>query len=131
MSAFFGIEESNAVNYIEWGKFCIPNHPSGEQDTHGVVSPIRNQDVVFIKHCETTSDFHIKAVGIVRSDYAVETNHLSCLPVEWVWHGDKVPINVDEVEPLSSAQFYEEHNILVQREIENLLPEKYRLSQTW
>lgn len=131
MSAFFGIEESNAQNYIEWGQFCIPNHPDGQMDTHAIVSPIRNQDVVFIKHSGSESDFHIKAVGIVRSDYFVDTNSLNCLPVEWVWQGDKVPVNVDEVVPLSSAQFYEEHNILIQREIDNLLPEKYRMTQRW
>ncbi len=37
----------------------------------------------------------------------------------------------DESVPLNSKALYEEHNILVQREIIDLLPDKYRLPQEW
>ena len=131
MSAFFGIDVLNAKDFIERGVLCIPHHADGKLDLHAVVSPIRNQDVVFIKHCASQSVLHIKAVGVVQSDYASESSQWTCLPVDWVWVGEKVPLNVDEVVHLNSEPFYEEHNILVQMEIFDLLPEKYRKSSTW
>ncbi len=131
MAAFFGIDEENANDFINRGMLCIPHHLDGKLDLHAVVSPIRNQDIVFIKHCASQLSLHISAIGVVQSDYLSESNEWTCLPVDWVWQGEKVPMNVDEVVPLCQEPFYEEHNIMVQREIVDLLPDKYRLPQPW
>ena len=98
---------------------------------HGVVSPIKNEDLVFIKQCTPQSSLHIKAVGVVRSDFPVRADSEVCLPVEWVWQGERVLENLDEVLAQCGEALYEEHNILVQREIIDLLPEKYQLRQAW
>ena len=129
MAAFFGVDEHEAQGFIDRHVVCFPHTASGKLDVHAIVSPIKNEDIVFIKQCTPQLDLSIKAVGIVRSDYPVESNLGVCLPVDWVWQGEKVPLNPDEVQPLCRAALYEEHNILVQREIIDLLPENYRLSQ--
>jgi hypothetical protein len=131
MAAFFGIDEHEAQGFIDRHVVCIPHTASGELDVHGIVSPIKNEDIVFIKHCTPQLDILIKAVGVVRSDYPVDSNLGVCLPVDWVWQGEKTPANPDEVQSLCSEALYEEHNILVQREILDLLPDRYRLPQEW
>lgn len=129
MTAFFGIEERDAQGFFNKGIVCVPHSPDGKPDVHGTVSAIRNEDIVFIKRCAPRSSLHIKAVGIVRSDFTTESDPGICSPVEWVWRGEKVLENFDEELSLCGNALYEEHNILVQREIINLLPEKYRLPQ--
>lgn len=127
MTAIFGIEECNAQGFIDKGVVCYPHSPDGKSDLHGVVSAIKNEDVVFIKHCTPQSSLRIKAVGVVLSDYPTESDLGTCLPVEWVWQGEKILESFDEVLSLCGNALYEEHNVLVQREIINLLPEKYQL----
>lgn len=129
MTAFFGIEERDAQGFLEKNIVCYPHSPDGKLDLHSIVSSIRNADFVFIKHCTPESSLHIKAVGVVQSDYPIESNPGICLPVEWVWQGEKILENVDEVLSLCGNALYEEHNISVQREIIDLLPEKYQLPQ--
>jgi len=129
MTAIFGIEECNAQGFIDKDIVCYPHSPDGKLDLHGIVSAIKNEDIVFIKHCTPQSSLHIKAVGVVLSDYPTESDLGICLPVEWVWQGEKVLENFGEVLSLCGNALYEEHNVLVQREIINLLPEKYRLPQ--
>jgi hypothetical protein len=131
MTAIFGIEEHNAEGFIDKGIVCYPHSPDGESDLHSIVSAIRNEDIVFIKRCTPKSSLHIKAVGVVRSDYPNESGLGICLPVEWVWQGEKVLDDFDEILSLCGNALYEEHNIMVQREIINLLPEKYKLPQEW
>ena len=131
MAAFFGIDEHEAQGFIDHHVVCIPHTRDGELDLHAIVSPIKNEDIVFIKRCTPQLELSIKAIGVVRSEYPVESNMGVCLPVDWVWQGEKVPVNPDEVQSLCSEALYEEHNILVQREIIDLLPEKYRLPQEW
>ena len=131
MAAFFGIDEFIALNFIDRNMLCIPKRADGKLDLHAVVSPIRNQDIVFIKHCASDSSLHIKAVGVVQSNYLTESSFGACMPVKWVWQGEMVPLNVDEVVPLSSEPLYEEHNIMVQREIFDLLPDEDHFPQTW
>jgi hypothetical protein len=131
MTAFFGIEEHNAQGFLDKNIVCLPRSPDGKPDLHSIVSPIKNEDIVFIKHCNTKSTLHIKAIGVVLSDYPTESDLGICLPVDWVWRGEKVMENFGEVLLLSGAPLYEEHNILVQREIINLLPGKYQLPQEW
>ncbi len=128
MAAFFGIEERNAQGFIDKSIVCLPHSPDGKLDLHSVVSAIKNEDIVFIKRCAPFSSLHIKAVGVVRSDYPNESSPDVCLPVEWVWQGEKVLENFDEILSLCGNALYEEHNILVQREIIDLLPQRYQLS---
>ncbi len=130
MATFFGIDEHNAQGFIDKGVVCIPRAPDGKFELHAIVSRIRNDDVVFIKHCTPQMSLHIKAVGIVQSDYPMQSEEGVCLPVNWVWQGEKVPENFDEVLALCGEPLYEEHNISVQREIIDLLPESYRLHRS-
>ncbi len=129
MTAFFGIDERDAQGFIDHNMVCYPLSPGGSPDLHNIVSSIRNSDLVFIKHCTPASSLHIKAVGVVLSDYPSESEQGACLPVEWVWRGEKVLEEFDEVLSLCGEPLYEEHNIVVQREIIDLLPEKYQLHQ--
>jgi len=127
MSTFFGFDERNAQGFIEKNMVCMPHLPDGQLDVHAIVSPVRHQDVVFIKHTSPDSTLHIKAVGIVKSEFPNDEAREVCLPVEWLWQGEKVLENLDEVLALSGNPLYEEHNIQVQRELIDLLPEKYQL----
>jgi hypothetical protein len=131
MSAIFGIEERNAQGCIEKGIICLPRLPDGKSDLHGTVSPIKNDDIVFIKHCTTPSSLQIKAIGVVHSDFPAKSDVDLCLPVEWVWLGKKVIENFDEKLLSCGSTLYEEHDILVQREIISLLPQKYQLQPEW
>lgn len=131
MAAFFGIEEINAQGFIDKSIVCLPRSPDGKTDLHSTVSAIKNEDIVFIKHGVPRANLHIKAVGVVRSDYPAGSGVDICLPVEWVWQGEKVLENFDEELSLCGNALYEEHNILVQREIIDLLPVRYQLPQEW
>ena len=131
MTAFFGIEERNAQGFLDKSIVCLPRSPDGKSDLHSIVSAIKNEDIVFIKHCTPQSSLHIKAIGVVMSDYPTESDLGICLHVEWVWQGQKVLENFDEALSLCGNALYEEHNILVQSEIINLLPGKYQLPQEW
>lgn len=131
MTAFFGIEERNAQGFLDKRMIYLPHSTDGKPDLHSIVSAIKNEDIVFIKRCMPQSSLHIKAVGVVRSDYSTESDLGICLPVEWVWQGEKALENFDEELSLCGNALYEEHNILVQREIINLLPEKFQLPQAW
>ena len=131
MATIFGIEERNAQGFIDKSIVCFPRSPDGKLVLHSIVSTIRNEDIVFIKRCTPKSSLHIKAVGVVLSDYPTESDLGMCLPVEWVWQGEKILDNFDEVLSLCGDALYEEHNVTVQSEIINLLPEKYKLPQEW
>lgn len=129
MTAFFGIDERNAQGCIDKSVVCIPRSSDGKPDIHAVVSPIKNEDIVFIKHCTTGFNLHIKAVGVVQSDYSRASEGGACQPVKWLWQGEQAPENCDEVLSLCGEALYEEHNISVQRAIIDLLPEQYRQPQ--
>lgn len=131
MASMFGIEENNAQGLIENNFVCLPHSPGGKIDLHNNVSPISNEDIVFIKHCESESSLQIKSIGVVKSGYPLDVDSEVCFPVEWVWLGEKILKNFDENFSLRCSPLYEEHDILVQREIINLLPEKYKLTQEW
>lgn len=131
MATFFGIEERNAQGFIDRHTVCLPHSADGKTDLRYIVSPFRKEDIVFIKHCTSPSDLHIRAIGVVQSEYPSERIPDVCLPVDWVWQGEKVVESFDERMPLCGEALYEEHNIVVQREIIDLLPERYRLPQEW
>ncbi|MDD2929413.1 MAG: hypothetical protein PHY50_06290 [Sideroxydans sp.] len=127
MSTFFGFDERNAQGFIENKIVCLPHMPNGRSDVHAIVSPIRRHDVVFIKSTSPPSRLHIKAVGLVQSEFPTGAGHEVCLPVDWLWQGEKVLENLDEVLAQSGNALYEEHNIQAQRELIDLLPKKYQL----
>ncbi|MFA6016187.1 MAG: hypothetical protein WC742_14090 [Gallionellaceae bacterium] len=129
MATFFGIDKHNAHGFIDNNIVCLPRTPAGEFILHSIVSPIRNSDLVFIKQCSAQSSLHIKAVGVVQSSFPTNVETEVCLPVEWVWQGEKMLDNLDEVLACCGEPLYEEHNIMVQREIINLLPQQYQLQQ--
>lgn len=131
MATFFGIEERNAQGFVEQNMVCLPRSAEGKTDLHNVVSAIKHEDIVFIKHCTPESGLHIKAIGVVQSDFPSDGDAGACLPVDWVWRGEKVIGNFDEMMPFCSNALYEEHDILVQREIIDMLPQKYQLPPEW
>jgi hypothetical protein len=131
MATFFGIEESNTQALFDKDMVCVPRRADGKLDLHNVVSPIKSEDVVFVKHCATQNILQIKAIGIVKSDYPTAGKFGFCMPVEWMWLGEKTLEHFDELLSVRSDLIYEEHDILVQKEINNLLPEKYQLQQEW
>lgn len=131
MASMFGIEENNAQGLIENNFVCLPHSLGGKIDLHNTVSHISNEDIVFIKHCATESSLQIKSIGVVKSTYPLNVDSDVCFPVEWVWQGEKILKHFDENFSLRGSPLYEEHDILVQREIINLLPEKYKLTQEW
>lgn len=128
MSAIFGFEERVAQGFIEKGVICLPHTPDGKLDVHNTVASIKNEDIVFIKHTQPSS-LQVKAIGVVTSDFPVENDADFCLPVDWVWLGKKEIDHFDEKLLASDQVFYEEHDILVQREILELLPDAYCLPQ--
>ncbi len=130
MSAIFGFEEHNAQDFLEKRYVCLPHALDGASDLHRVVSPIKNEDIVFIKH-SSPGGLQIKAVGVVQSDFPAENDVDFCMPVEWVWLGEKVLQSFDEEYLLRDNALYEEHDIQVQRAIIDLLPEKYQMPQEW
>src|SRR5450756_884991 len=89
MTAFFGIDERNAQGFLDKSIVCLPRSPDDKPNLHNIVSAIKNEDIVFIKHCTPQSSLHIKAIGVVLSDYPTESDLGICLPVEWVWQGEK------------------------------------------
>lgn len=127
MASIFGIEESNEQGFIENNFVCLPHAVNGKVDLHNTVSPIKNEDIIFIKHCASESDLQIKAIGVVKSDVPFDVDSEFCLPVEWLWRGKIFLKQFDENFLLRESQYYEEHDILVQRAVIDLLPEKYKV----
>jgi len=131
MAAFFGIDEHNAQGFVDNSIVCLPRSPDGKFALHSIVSPIKSDDLVFIKQCSPHSTLYIRAVGVVQSNIPTKIDAEVCLPVEWVWQGEKALDNLDEVLAQCGEPLYEEHNIMVQREIIDLLPQRYQLRQEW
>ena len=127
MAAIFGIDEHNSQGFIDNSVVCLPHSPDGKFALHSTVSPIQNLDIVFIKQCSAQSSLHIKAIGVVQSSFPINVEAEVCLPVEWVWQGEMVLDNLDEVLAQCGEPLYEEHNIMVQRAIIDLLPMKYQV----
>ena len=131
MSAFFGIDANNAESFLEHGVVCIPDSEGRAAALLNTFHSIRAADVIFIKSCTSQTGLRVKAAGVVSSSFATESELGLCIPVEWVWTGDKLIENVGEEWTLCSDAIYEEHNILVQREIVDLLPSRFQLPEEW
>jgi hypothetical protein len=78
MAAFFGVEECNTHCSIGKDIVCLPLSPDGKLDLHCVVSPIKNEDIVFLKHCTPQSSLQIKAVGVVQSNFPIKSDAGVC-----------------------------------------------------
>ncbi|MGC2166533.1 MAG: hypothetical protein WA632_11025 [Gallionella sp.] len=130
MATIFGIEKSEAIGFIDAGIFCLPQSFEGKTDMHRTVAPIKCEDIVFIKHT-TLGGLNITAVGVIRSDFKVDRLDRTCLPIKWVWEGNKTLRAFEEKPALPSEMLYEEHDILVQREIINLLPKEFQQNHEW
>ncbi|HTN93750.1 MAG TPA: hypothetical protein VMJ33_04140 [Gallionella sp.] len=99
-------------------------------DLHGTVAPIKSEDIVFVKHV-TPNGLNIRAVGVVRSDFPIDRPGRVCMPIEWVWKGNRTLVHFEEGQNLRNDALYEEHDILVQREIINILPEEFQTAHEW
>lgn len=127
MAAFFGIEARDARGFIGRHKVCLPHATDGNPDLQYTVAPLHREDIVFIKHCDTPRELSIRAVGVLQSDYPSDLAPDVCLPVDWVWQGEKTIEQYDESLPLCGKPFYEEHNIVIQREILELLADGFHM----
>lgn len=131
MASIFGIEERDSQGFLEKGTVCI-SHTSGDRSgSHSAFYSIKNSDIVFIKQFHPQSGLRIEAVGIVRSAFITQGETDICLPVEWVWRGKVILQNFDENPALRGESLYEEHDILVQKEIISLLPERCQVPHKW
>lgn len=120
--AVFGMEAScigapDDVHHC--GSVCVDQVA---QPSLGTFHVIHNGDLIFIKAFTPETGLDLKAVGIVLSTFSVESAGAMCLPVKWVWQGDKHIGDPDDHWPLRGAALYEEHDLAVQRQILDLLP---------
>jgi len=127
MTSIFGIEGRDTQEFFEKGAVCISHTSVDRAVSHSAFYTIKNNDIVFIKHFNPQAGLRIEAVGVVRSAFITQGATDICLPVEWVWRGNVFLQNFDEMPALRCESLYEEHDILVQKEIINLLPERCQL----
>jgi hypothetical protein len=128
MSAFFGIEARYASGFLDKGAVCVQMK---DADMLSMLSCMRAEDVVFIKDFSAQGGLQVTAAGIVQPGSVCEKGVDLCLPVKWVWKGQKTLEELDENFSASAAPFYEEHNITAQREIIDLAPADLQLPDEW
>ena len=131
MSAFFGIDEHNAETFLKEGYVCIDKAVAIEDRVLNTFRSIKTEDVVFIKRFNPHLGLHVTAAGLILSDYPAEIDLDICIPVEWVWQGSKDISEMDEKCLYCGDLLYEEHNILVQKELASLMPDRLHLSDEW
>ena len=56
MTEFIGIEEHNAQGFLYKNIVWLPRSLRDKQDLHSIVSAIKNEYIVFIKHCKRQSN---------------------------------------------------------------------------
>lgn len=132
MTAFFGIDAQHMDEFLERGVACMEKK-EGEKGAAllNTFRSIRKEDIVFIKTYSPHGGITVKAAGVAQSDYATENAFGICLPVEWVWKGEKHIEELGEQWPLCGDPLYEEHNIWAQREIMDLMPSRLSLPEEW
>jgi len=131
MTAFFGIDERSTASSRGHGIVCMDKSDAREAALLGTFRRIANEDVVFIKHYTPQTGLTVKAVGIALSGIVTEDDTGLCIPVEWVWKGEKFLEQLGEEQTHCIDPLYEEFNILVQREIIDLAPDKLQLPEEW
>ncbi len=87
---------------------------------------IRAGDLIFIKAYTPQAGLDLKAVGVVLPGRPLAEGR--CIPVDWVWTGDKHVGDLDDCSPFRSEPLYEEYNLAIQREVLNLLPATQRMN---
>lgn len=130
MTTFFGIDEHNSESFFKQGVVCIHNSIEKEAVLFKTFQSIRTEDIVFIKNY-TQAGLKVKAVGVVLSSFPTENELGVCIPVEWIWKGEKLMEQFGEELAHCRDTLYEEYNILVQREIIDLLPGRFQLTEEW
>lgn len=131
MTTFFGIDERYAEGDIGPGVVCMDKTDPAEAELIPTFRRIATEDVVFIKHYTPQTGLNVKAVGVVQSSFATEDDKAICLPVEWIWKGDRFLEQLGEEQLHCAEPVYEEYNILVQREIIDLAPDRLELPEEW
>jgi hypothetical protein len=129
MSAVFGIDEQHEHALRGGGYVCVDKQT--EMKVLDTLRSVRAADIVFVKKFSAQSGLNIKAVGIALSAFPTNWEGSVCLPVEWVWRGEKKVEPWDENCSCCADPFYEEHNITVQRELIDLMPEKLQIPPEW
>jgi hypothetical protein len=130
MTAFFGIDAHNAETFLNRGFVCV-DKASEKKVVVNTFRSIRAEDIIFIKNFASQTGLQIKAAGIVLSGYSNEIDSEVCIPVEWVWRGEKLIEEFDEKCSRCGDPLYEEHNITVQREVIDLMPDRLQLPKEW
>ena len=130
MTAFFGIDEHNSEKFVKQGVVCIDNSIAKEAVLFKTFQSIRTEDIVFIKSF-SQAGLKVKAVGVILSSITTENELGVCIPVEWIWKGEKFMEQFGEELAHCRDALYEEYNTLVQREIIDLLPARFQLTKEW
>lgn len=131
MTAVFGIDAHDAENFLKGGFVCLDKTSQQEEAVLNTFRSIRTEDIIFIKSFTPQAGLQVKAAGIAMSGSAAENNAGVCIPVKWVWRGEKRIEEFDEKCSRCGDPFYEEHNITVQRELIDLMPGKLQLPKEW
>ncbi len=131
MTAFFGIDAHNAKAFLNRGFVCVDKAGEKEKTVVNTFRSIRAEDIIFIKNFAPQTGLQVKAAGVVLSDYPNEIDSEVCIPVEWVWRGEKLIEEFDEKCSRCGDSLYEEHNITVQRELIDLMPDRLQLPKEW
>jgi hypothetical protein len=131
MSAVFGIDAAHAEALFDNGFLCVDLARGRREGTLSTFRSIRAEDVVFIKQFTPQSGLYVSAAGVALSDHSTEIGAYVCVPVRWVWRGEKRIEAQDEQLLHGVDACYKEHNITVQREIIELAPHKLQLPQAW
>ena len=131
MTAVFGIDAHNAAAFLENGFICLDKTTPQEERAVSAFHTIRTEDVIFIKSFDAQAGLRIKAAGVALSDHTIEAGAVMCIPVNWVWQGEKLIEEFDEKCSHCGDPFYEENNITVQKEIIDLMPGKLQLPDEW
>jgi hypothetical protein len=130
MTAIFGIDADIAEEYLNRGFVCVDKTCEKERVALNTFRSIKTDDIIFIKLYSAVG-LQVKAIGVVLSGHTDEIDAEVCIPVEWVWRGEKL---IDELEEKCSRcadSLYQEHNIMVQREIIDLMPGELQLPNEW
>ncbi len=111
------------------GSVCLGRGEPGTQAVPATFHTIHNGDLVFIKSYTPQTGLDMKAVGVVLSNVPTDAAGAMCIPVRWIWQGDRHLSDPEDHWPLRGDPLYEEHDLLVQRQILDLLPVGLALRQ--
>lgn len=129
MSAFFGIDAQSSKNFFPQGVVCLDENK--ESGSLAAFRTVRSDDVIFIKSFFPQTGICVKAIGIVLPGNFRESGREICMPVDWCWKGDAIIEINDETYNHCGDQLYEEHNIWIQKQLNDMLPAKYQLPAEW